>query len=101
MKRIVTVISVSLVLPICAYAQEIKLVKYELKTPPVIGAHNGVTIREGGISGLHFIRGSKNEFYLITDRGPNADANEANAGTETILFVLPDYAPKIFKVDIR
>ncbi|MGH7600343.1 MAG: esterase-like activity of phytase family protein [bacterium] len=95
MKKIV--ISVSLVLSICAHAQEIKLVKYELKTPPVIGAHDGVTICEGGISGLHFIRGSENEFYLITDRGPNADANEANAGKETILFAFPDYAPKVFK----
>lgn len=91
-------IAFSLILPICAHAQEIKLAKYELKTPPVIGVYNGVTIHEGGISGLHFIRGSKNEFYLITDRGPNADANEANAGKETILFAFPGYAPKIFKV---
>lgn len=97
MKTIVTSISVSLVLAIFAHAQEIKLVKYELKTPPVIGVHDAVTIHEGGISGLHFIRGSENEFYLITDRGPNADANEANAGQETILFAFPDYAPKIFK----
>jgi hypothetical protein len=97
MKRIFTAISLSLSLAICAHAQDIKLVKYELKNPPVIGTSNGVTIHEGGISGLHFIRGSANEFYLITDRGPNADANEANAGKETILFPFPDYAPKIFK----
>lgn len=77
MKKIFTAISFSLSLAICAHAQEIKLVKYELKTPPVIGTHNGVTIREGGISGLHYVRGSENGFYLITDRGPNADANEA------------------------
>ncbi len=86
-----------LVCSFCLHAQEIKLVKYEVKTPPVIGTHDGVTIHEGGISGLHFIRGSGNEFFLITDRGPNADANEANAGKETILFAFPDYAPKIFK----
>ncbi len=97
MKKIFTAVSFSLSLAICAHAQDIKLVKYELKTPPVIGTSNGVTIHEGGISGLHFIRSSENEFYLITDRGPNADANEANAGKETILFVFPDYAPKIFK----
>jgi hypothetical protein len=98
MKKTVISISFFLILSICAQAQEIKLVKYELKTPPVIGTHNGVTIHEGGNSGLHFIRGSKNEFYLITDRGPNADASEANAGKETILFPFPAYAPKIFKV---
>jgi hypothetical protein len=97
MKTTVAAISFSLSLAICAQAQEIKLVKYELKTPPVIGTRDGVTIHEGGISGLHFIRGSENEFYLITDRGPNADASAANAGKETILFAFPDYAPKIFK----
>ncbi len=98
MKKICTAFSFLLSLAVCARAQEIKLVKYELKTPPVIGMYNGVTIHEGGISGLHFIRGSENEFYLITDRGPNADASAANAGQETILFPFPDYAPKIFKV---
>jgi hypothetical protein len=81
-----------------APAQEIKLTKYEFKTPPVIGTFKDVTIREGGISGMQFIRGSKNEFYLITDRGPNADANEANSGKETILFAFPNYAPRIFRV---
>lgn len=96
MKKIIVV--VFLVLSIQAYSQEIKLVKYEFKTPPVIGVYKDVTIREGGISGMHFIRGSKNEFYLLTDRGPNADANEANSGKETILFAFPNYAPKIFKI---
>jgi len=81
-----------------APAQEIKLTKYEFKTPPVIGTFKDVTIREGGISGIQFIRGSKNEFYLVTDRGPNADANEANSGKETILFAFPNYAPRIFRV---
>lgn len=81
-----------------ASAQEIKLTKYEFKTPPVIGAFKDVTIREGGFSGIQFIRGAKNEFYLLTDRGPNADAGEANAGKETILFAFPNFAPRIFKV---
>jgi hypothetical protein len=98
MKKIVSLALSSALWVIQIHAQDLKLVKYELKTPPVIGVHNGVTIREGGISGLHFIRGSKNEFYLITDRGPNADASEANVGKETILFAFSDYTPKIFKV---
>lgn len=96
MKRIV--ISVFTLGFIHAYAQDLKLLKYELKTPPVIGTHNGVTIREGGISGLLVVRGSENEFYLVSDRGPNADANEANAGKETIVFAFPKFSPKIFKV---
>jgi len=98
MKKIIASIAFSFAISISAQAQEIKLAKYELKTPPVIGVYKDVTIREGGISGLHYIRGSRNEFYLITDRGPNADANEANSGKETILFAFPHYAPKIFRV---
>ena len=79
-------------------AQDIKLVRYEFKTPPVIGRFKDVTIRVGGISGMQYIHGSKNEFYLLTDRGPNADANEANAGKETILFAFPNFTPRIFRV---
>jgi hypothetical protein len=96
MKEIVA--STLLVCFLQSHAQGIKLAKYELKTPPLIGTFRGVTIREGGISGIHHIRGTQSEFYLITDRGPNADAKEANAGNETILFPFPDYAPKIFRV---
>jgi len=80
-----------------ASAQEIKVVTYQLKNPPVIGAHNGVTIREGGISGIYAVPGSRNEYYLITDRGPNADAANANGDQETILFPFPGFTPKIFK----
>jgi hypothetical protein len=98
MKRIAASIACVFAFSISAPAQEIKLVKYELKTPPVIGVYKDVAIREGGISGLHYIRGSRHEFYLITDRGPNADAGEANSGKETILFAFPNYAPKIFRV---
>jgi len=101
MKSIFVFLLLSVVVSIEASAQDIKLAKYELKTPPVIGTYKDVTIREGGISGIQFIRGSKNEFYLITDRGPNADANEANSGKETILFAFPNYAPKIFKVRLQ
>jgi len=98
MKKTVSFSAFLLIGLIQARAQDIKLVKYEFKTPPVIGTFKDVTIRAGGISGMQFIRGSKNEFYLVTDRGPNADAGEANSGKETILFAFPDYAPRIFKV---
>lgn len=98
MKKIISCSGFLLVSLMQVHAQDIKLVRYELKTPPVIGTFKDVTIREGGISGIQFIRGSQNEFYLITDRGPNADAGEANSGKETILFAFPNYAPRIFKV---
>jgi len=81
-----------------ANAQSIRLTTYELKQPPVIGSYYGVEIREGGISGLSFIQGSANEYYMITDRGPNADAANANGGIETKVFPFPKFAPKILKV---
>lgn len=98
MKKPVAVLSWLLTLSIGVQAQEVRLRQYELKRPPVIGTFNGITICEGGISGLHRVEGTQNEFYLITDRGPNADASQANAGTETVLFPFPEYAPKIFRV---
>ncbi|MCG3119542.1 MAG: hypothetical protein ALAOOOJD_01972 [bacterium] len=98
MKRVFVSTVLALFFSSQASGQESKLVKYEFKTPPVIGTFRDVTIREGGISGLQFIRGSKNEFYLLTDRGPNADAGAANAGKETILFAFPNFSPRIFRV---
>ncbi|NUQ24608.1 MAG: esterase-like activity of phytase family protein [Saprospiraceae bacterium] len=57
---------------------------------------NGQPIFDGGISGLHYIPGTDNEFYAVSDRGPNADAgNHPNATGTTLLFPKPDYAPVI------
>lgn len=81
-----------------AEAQNIKLRTFELKNPPVIGAYHGVNVRYGGISGISYIDGSRNEFYLVTDRGPNADAANANSGIETKIFPFPKFAPTILKV---
>jgi len=81
-----------------ANAQDVKLTTYEFKQPPVIGEYHGVAIHDGGISGMSYIQGSRNEFYLLTDRGPNADAANANGGTETKIFPFPKFAPKILKV---
>ncbi len=81
-----------------ANAQNIKLATYELKQPPLIGEYHGVSIHVGGISGISFIRGSHKEFYLLTDRGPNADAANANGGTDTKVFPFPKFAPRVLKV---
>jgi hypothetical protein len=97
MRKTVALILLSTILLFRANAQDVKLAKYELKHPPVIGARNGVTIREGGISGIYAAPGSRDEYYLITDRGPNAEATNANGGQETILFPFPGFTPKIFK----
>jgi len=98
MQKIVAHILLSTILPIAANAQDVRLARYELKHPPVIGEYHGVAVHVGGISGMAYVHGSPNEFYLITDRGPNADAENANNGTETKVFPFPKYAPKILKV---
>jgi hypothetical protein len=98
MKKRVAVMALLLTVSIWVQAQEVKLKQYELKRSPVIGRFSGITICEGGISGLQRVDGTQDEYYLITDRGPNADASQANAGKETVLFPFPDYAPKIMRV---
>ncbi|MDZ7289230.1 MAG: esterase-like activity of phytase family protein [candidate division KSB1 bacterium] len=98
MKRLVVLSLFILGSSFQAYPQNIKLSKYQLRDAPMIGRVGNVTVHEGGFSGLHYLQGSDHEYYLITDRGPNADATAANGGKETVLFLFPDFAPKILRV---
>ena len=81
-------------------AGNIALDTFLLASTPIIGMHDGNTYHEGGISGLHYKHGSNDEYYLITDRGPNAIANNhpLAAGNAVKFFPFPAYAPKIFEV---
>ncbi|MDX1912399.1 MAG: choice-of-anchor I family protein, partial [Saprospiraceae bacterium] len=76
---------------------EFGVTKYAFDDTPVIGQANGADIREGGISGLMYRDG---RYRMISDRGPNADANaHPNAnGATTLVFPFPDYAPKVWEV---
>ena len=72
------------------------LASYDVLEAPVIGVY-GDTIREGGFSGLHYLPGTDNEFLIVGDRGPNADAGSHPLATgSTLVFPFPDYAPKVF-----
>ncbi|MCC6459981.1 MAG: choice-of-anchor I family protein [Saprospiraceae bacterium] len=75
---------------------EFALQKYAFDNLPVIGVY-GDTLREGGISGLYFRDGA---YHLVSDRGPNADANQhpLAAGQTALLFPFPEYAPKVWQV---
>jgi hypothetical protein len=78
---------------------EIALETFDLQGADLIGVVNGIEVFEGGASGLMHIEGTENEFYFISDRGPNLDANNHPlAQGETKVFVFPDYAPKIQKI---
>jgi hypothetical protein len=81
---------------------DITLETFDYAPQGTITQYQGETIFDGGISGLHYIPGTDLEFYAVSDRGPNADANNhPNASGTTLLFPAPDYAPLItrFKAD--
>jgi hypothetical protein len=75
--------------------------KYTWKAPNSLGTFQGVNILNGGFSGLHYDR--KNQiFYIVTDRGPNLDAeNNRHAikiggiGNGAKLFAVPTFNPQI------
>ncbi|MFN0033289.1 MAG: choice-of-anchor I family protein, partial [Flavobacteriales bacterium] len=72
---------------------------FDLNTTDTAGVYNDEVILEGGASGLFYKDGSNNEFYIVSDRGPNADAvNHELATGPTLHFPFPDYAPKIHEI---
>lgn len=75
---------------------------YTWKNPGTIGTFQGLNIPNGGFSGLNYIKGSSNEFYVVTDRGPNLDANNNNhalaiggANNTAKLFAIPAFNPNV------
>jgi hypothetical protein len=67
--------------------------------PNTIGSWNGTPLYEGGFSGLYPVPGTVNEYYTVTDRGPNADAtNHPLADGNTLFFPIPNYQPTIVRM---
>lgn len=61
---------------------------------PVLGTFGGVSVTAGGFgSSLFPVPGSTDEFYGLTDRGPNVDGSAANTKVEPI----PSFVPAIGK----
>lgn len=67
--------------------------KATLKGVTVLATSNtGVKVYHGGYgSALAAIPGCSDQFYLLTDRGPNADG----AASDTKIFSVPDFNPQI------
>jgi hypothetical protein len=80
--------------------QGFHLKKYKFDEMPVLGAYNGLVVREGGVSGMVYQNGT---FYLLSDRGPNADVTAAAAakGKSPMLFPFPKYAPKVWQASLE
>src|SRR5262249_25775674 len=56
----------------------------------LLGAVNGVNIYDGFGSALAAVPGTTDEFYSLTDRGPNVDGPGGGK-----VFALPDFTPQI------
>ena len=64
----------------------------------LIGEFMGEKFFEGGISGLTYIPGTKNEFYAVNDRGPNTSLRSLLSKENTVLFPFPDYSQKVIRL---
>lgn len=85
-----------------AFSQVVGLDTFKFKTPSLLGVVQGITIREGSIgSGIYYIPGTVNEFYMVTDRGPNVEATNINGGNLTLYFPFQAYSPKVFRVKLE
>ena len=69
--------------------------KYTLNKSAKLGTYLGQDIFLAGFSGLSSIKGTNDQFFTVTDRGPNLDAK--NSGK---LFALPNFHPQIIKFKI-
>lgn len=79
-----------------------------------IGVFQGITFREGGFSAMQYIPNTNGtEFWIVTDRGVNIDAANANTSatpstlyptgcvpTYDKIYAFPSYAPKIMRIKI-
>ena len=91
-----------LILPQIILSQVVGVDSFKLKTPSLLGVVQGITIREGAMgSGIYYIPGTVNEFYMITDRGPNVEATNRNGGNLTLYFPIANYSPKIFRIKLE
>jgi hypothetical protein len=89
------------VLPCATFGQTVKVDSFKLKSPAFIGTYHGISVYEGSFgSGMAYIPGTDNEFYMMTDRGPNVDASALNNDSTTAVIPFPTYAPKYIRVKL-
>src|SRR6476620_1703786 len=86
---------------------------YENKDSAKIGRCQNITFKEGGFSSLVYIPGTNGkEFWTVTDRGVNIEAENGNANakpsdkyanckpTYDKIYPFPNYAPKIMRLKV-
>jgi len=76
--------------------------KFTLENSSLIGFFHNYEIYEGSLgSGITYIQCSSDEFYMLTDRGPNVFAYKIVNGIPATLIIFPQYTPKIFRVKLE
>lgn len=86
---------------------QIKLVKdYSNNYSANIGTFQGIMFRESGFSGMYPIPNTNGtEFWIVSDRGVNVDAANANLSgcrpTYDKIYAFPNYAPKLHRVRVK
>ncbi|HEY1047554.1 MAG TPA: esterase-like activity of phytase family protein, partial [Bacteroidia bacterium] len=86
---------------------QIKVVKdYSNNYSPNIGTFQGILFRESGFSGMYPIPNTNGtEFWIVSDRGVNIDAANANLSgcrpTYDKMYAFPNYAPKLHRVRVK
>lgn len=86
---------------------QIKVVKdYSNNYSSNIGTFQGILFRESGFSGMYPIPNTNGtEFWIVSDRGVNVDAANANLSgcrpTYDKVYAFPNYAPKLHRVRIK
>ncbi|HEY6172394.1 MAG TPA: esterase-like activity of phytase family protein [Candidatus Kapabacteria bacterium] len=80
------------------HATGIRSKTYDLKSSAFIGNADGVNIYMGGLSGLDAIPGVPNGYMSVSDRGPNADADNINGGNAAIVFPFPGFNPVMYEL---
>lgn len=79
---------------------------YKNYSSAAIGTFQGINFREGGFSGIFPVANTNGkEFWIVSDRGVNIDAANANPSgchpTYDKIYSFPSYSPKIHRVRLN
>jgi hypothetical protein len=81
--------------------KNIELLNLCIENSPKISSFENETLYEGGFSGLAYIPNSDNEFFTVTDRGPNTQLNDSSNTINKVLFPIPHYTQKIIRLKLE
>lgn len=96
-----------MVLPATTSMAQIRLLQdFKNYNSPAIGTFQGINFREAGFSGMYPVPNTNGkEFWVVSDRGVNIDAANANPSgcrpTYDKIYAFPNYAPKIHRIRVN